>query len=271
LLNERDAGGMGFDRVAGEDAGDFASLGWDLLGPAFLRPVLLHAFVLGQGHVEDKVVVRHARNLKQLVVQGIAGNRAFGSQGFADESRRVDDLDGLLRGQAGSDELASAAEAEHQVLLDESQRDMQIGGHETLVDVDRRAAAGCAQLAMGREILGVVADDAIFSRDLRPDDDFDFIFGGAAMQPGGDEDGDALDGNACPVKAFEQGRQGDPVGSGAGDIAEADGCGLLSRGKLAEPRRADGVIERCIKRGLLIVEGARGVAHDDLGSEVIGN
>jgi hypothetical protein len=34
-------------------------------------------------------VTRHARNLKQLVVQGIAGNRAFGGQGLADEARRV--------------------------------------------------------------------------------------------------------------------------------------------------------------------------------------
>jgi hypothetical protein len=58
LLHERDAGGMRFDRVAGEDAGDFA--------------------LLGEGHVEHEVVARHAGDLQQLGVQRIGGDGAFG-------------------------------------------------------------------------------------------------------------------------------------------------------------------------------------------------
>ena len=52
------------------------------------------------------------------------------------------DLDGFLRGQARSDQLAPAGKAQHQVLLDEAEGDVQIGGHEALVDVDRCSAPG---------------------------------------------------------------------------------------------------------------------------------
>ena len=72
-------------------------------------------------------------------------------------------LDSLLRGQARRDQLAAAGEAEHEMLLDEAERDVQIGVHEALVDIDRRAAGGRAERLMLGEGAGIVVHYAVAS------------------------------------------------------------------------------------------------------------
>ena len=85
---------------------------------------------------------------------------------FAHEFGRVDDLDRLLRGQAGGHQLAATGKPEHQVLLDEAQGDVQVGRHEPLVDIDRDAPLRGSQPAMFGQHPGIVVDDPIFRCDL---------------------------------------------------------------------------------------------------------
>ena len=87
--------------------------------------------VLREGHVKTEVVAGHARNPQQLGVQWIACDGALGRQRFAHKARRVNHLDGFLRGQPRSHQLATAGETQHQVLLNKAKRDVKIGGHET--------------------------------------------------------------------------------------------------------------------------------------------
>jgi hypothetical protein len=195
---------------------------------------------------------------------GLAAMEPSVAMRLAHEARRVDDLDGLLRGHAGSDELAAAAEAQHQVLLNEAEGDVQVGGHEALVDVDRRAAAGSAQVAMLGERLGVVADDAVLCRNLRADDGVDLVRRGAAMQAGSDEDGDALDRDAGLVQPLQHRRQRDAVGRGRVMSQTLMAAVFLPAGQLQQRLGADGGIERRIERGALIGERLSRVAHDDL-------
>ena len=136
-------------------------------------------------------------------MQRIDLDGAFGGHGFAHEARRVDDLDGLLRGDAGGDELTAAGEAEHQVLLDKAEGDVQVGLDEALVDIDRRAAAGRSERAVVRECAGVVVDHAVARWDVGAEDGVDLGGCCGAVQAGSDEDGDAVDGNAGCVQAVE--------------------------------------------------------------------
>ena len=128
----------------------------------------------------------HARSFKQFVVERIAGDGALGGQRFAHEARRVDDFDGFLGGEARDYEFAPSGKAEHQVLLDEAERDVQIGCHESLVDVDRRSAPGSAKRAVRSQVARVVTDDAVLAGNLRPGNDFNFFGRRGAVQPGGD-------------------------------------------------------------------------------------
>src|SRR5450631_1872217 len=110
---------MGYDGVASKDSGDFA--------------------LLSKGHIEDEVMARHASDLEEFGVQGVVVDRPFGSHGIAHEARRVNDLDRLLRGQTGCDEFTASRETEHEMLLDEAERNVQIGFHKALIYIDRGA------------------------------------------------------------------------------------------------------------------------------------
>jgi len=63
--------------------------------------------------------------------------------------------------------------------------------------------------------------------------------------------------------------QRDAVWRRAGDVADADGGGLFVDCEDGERRTAYGGIEGGVEGGLLVVEGAGGVAHDELGAEAV--
>ena len=115
LRDELDAGAVRLLRVSGEDAGDRA--------------------VAGQRHVQQEIVAGHAGDLEQFAMQRVVLDGAFDGARVAHELRAVQDLDGLLRGESGRDQLAAAGVAQHQVRLDKPERDVQVGGDEALVDV----------------------------------------------------------------------------------------------------------------------------------------
>ena len=128
LGNKFDAASVGRHQIAGEDAGD---------GP-----------VARQGHIDHEIVPRHAGDLQQFAVQRIILDGAFHRARLAHELRAVQNLDSLLRRQAGGHQLPAARKAQHQVRFDEPQGDMQVGGNEAIVDVNRRARRRAAQVAV---------------------------------------------------------------------------------------------------------------------------
>ena len=153
-------------------------------------------------------------------MQRIAGNRSFRGKRLAHEARRVNHLDRLLSGKARRHQLASAAEPQHQVLFNKSQRDVQIRRHEPFVDINRRSAARRSQVPVLRERARIVTDHAIGRRNLRPHDGADFLFRRSAMQPGRNRNGDAFRRDSRRMQPLQQGRQRLPVRRRAGDIAD---------------------------------------------------
>ena len=118
----------------------------------------------------------------------------------------MNDFDGFLRRHSGHDKLAPATEAQHEVRLNEAERDVQIGGDKTLINIDRRPAPRGSNGAMTGKIARVMTDHVVCCRDFRPENDVEFFPGRRAVQAGGDEDGDAIFGNARGVQALEQRR-----------------------------------------------------------------
>ena len=235
-----DSRGMSLDRIAGEDARDFTAL--------------------GQGYIEHEVVTRHAGDFQQLRMQRVVGNRSFDGQRLPHELGGVDDLDCFLRRQAWSDQLAAAGETKHQVLLDKAEGDVQLGRHEAFVNVDGDAALCFSQPAMLGKRARIVVDDAIPGRDLFAQNGLDFGWGGFAMQPGGDEDGDTFDRDAGIVQTPKQGRKGQPVGSRPGDVANRDGRGLFPGRQGGQWLAADGVVKGPVERRGYIGQSRRGSA-----------
>src|SRR6202041_1320505 len=204
-------------------------------------------------------------------MQRIFGNRPFGRQGRPYEAWPMQRLDRLLGRQSRRNQLASAAEARHQVLLNETERNMQIGCHEPLVDVDCSSAGRIAQESMLGQGLGVVADDAIAGRNLRADNGPDLLFCRAAMQSGRNENRHSCGGNSRPMEPLEQGRQRYPVRCRTRDIADADGCGLVSRRQFAQRGAADRSVERGTKGIQLMTHRMRRRAQAKLGSVAVWN
>ena len=149
---------MGFDRVAGEYRCDFA--------------------ITGKRHIDHELVARHACDFGELAVQRIVENRTFDGQLFAHEAGAVDDLDGLLRGKAGDDELTAPGEARHQMRLNEAQREAQVCARETLIEVSGCAGTRDAKEAVAGEVARVVVFDTVRRGDFVADNLADF--GGVA-------------------------------------------------------------------------------------------
>ena len=88
-------------------------------------------------------------------------------------------------------ELATARVAEHQVRLNEAERDSNISRHEAFIDVDRSTGSRGAEVAVFAEIAGGVVFDAVGGGDFGHGDLADFCIGGGPVKAGGDEDCDA--------------------------------------------------------------------------------
>jgi len=72
-------------------------------------------------------------------MQGIIVDRALHGSRIPHVPGAVQHLDRLLGGQAGSDQLSSTRKSQHQVRLDETEGNVEVGGNETGVDMDGRA------------------------------------------------------------------------------------------------------------------------------------
>ncbi len=171
---------------------------------------------------------RHASDLQKLSVQRVLFNGAFGGHRLPHEARGVDDLDGLLRGEPRSDQLASTGEAEHQVLLDKAQGNVKVCRHEPFVDEDRRAALRRTQGAMVLEHLSVMVDDAVLGSDLRSENAVDLLRCSPSMQACSNQDRDTFHRNTSFVQALQQRGQGYAVWRRTGNVADRDRGGTFA-------------------------------------------
>jgi len=148
--------------------------------------------------------------ISQLGMQRIALDGALGGQRLAHEARRVDrPLMVSCAACPGAINLARRR-SQHQVLLVLKPSVMlQIGGHESLVDVDWRSAACDAERAVRNQIARVVMTTRYFPAISGPTMISISSFVAPRCSPVADQDGDAFDGNSGSVQACEQWRQGD--------------------------------------------------------------
>ena len=209
-------------------------------------PAILRSRV--KGHVDHEIVPRHAGDFEQLPMQRIVLDGAFDGPGVAHELRAVQDLDRFLGGEAGRDQLSASGKAQHQVRLDESQRDVQIGGNKALIDVDRRAGGGRAERLVLGHLARVVVDDPVGGRDRFPDDFADLGVGGRAVQTGGDQDGNRVPPDSRLLEPREDGRQHLAVRRRTGDVADGDGGARFPASQIEQRKRGDRAIESGFNR-----------------------
>jgi hypothetical protein len=164
----------------------------------------------------------------------------------AHELGAVQYFDGFLRGQPRRDQLPPARVAEHQVRLDEAERDVQVRRHEALVDVHRRPRLGRSQVPVGCEVARIVVHYPHAGSDLLAADLADLRVGGGAMQAGRDQDRDVLARDTRAFQPREDRRQRLAIRRRTRDVADRDcGAALSPREFVQRWRRY-----RSIQRGL---------------------
>jgi hypothetical protein len=135
----------------------------------------------------------------------------------------MENFDGLLCSQAGSDELPAAGIAEHQVRLYKPEGNVQVCENKAFIDIDGGAGLSAAEVAMLQEFTREVVFHAVARGDVRTDDLVDLFGSGWAMETGGDEDGNALGRDVGLVEAGQERRKSPGIGSGPSDIADRNG------------------------------------------------
>ena len=132
LCNELDPGLVRGYRIPGEDLGDTT--------------------IPSQRHVQHEAVTRHGGDFGQFAMQGIVDNRPFHRTRFPHEFRAVQNLNGLLRGEARGHQFAASREARHQMGFYEAEGNSQVRRGEAPVNVDRRSGLRAPQMLVALEI-----------------------------------------------------------------------------------------------------------------------
>jgi hypothetical protein len=101
-----------------------------------------------------------------LLVDWVAGHDAAIRAGIFQKAGTMPDLDRFQRGDARTDDLAAAAIACHQVRLDQSRGDLQIGTEIAAVEINRDAVGRLAEIIVLSQDLAVVVLDAVIGNDF---------------------------------------------------------------------------------------------------------
>ncbi len=206
--------------------------------------------IAGQGNIQDEIVARQARDFEEFAMQRVVLDGALHGARVPHELGTVQHLDGFLSGQSGSNQFPAARVAEHEMRLDETKRDVEFGRGEAFIDVHGRTGAAGAEMPVGREIAGIVVDDAKGRGDFLPTDFADLAFRSGAVEAGGDQDGDVFAENARLLQAAEYRRKSQAVRRRPCDIANGNGGAVFAARELGQGRRADGAIERRFESSL---------------------
>src|SRR5262249_5662909 len=166
-----------FDHVAGADPGGAA--------------------LAVEADVDDEVTAGHQGDARVLFVNRVALDEAAVGPGVLQETRPVPDFHRLKRNDTGTDDLAAATVAGHQVRLDQAGGDLQVGAEVAAVEPDRHAVGRLAQVVMLLPHLAVVVLDPVVGGDLAADYLFEFRSLVGPVQPGGNEEEYVLAGHAA--------------------------------------------------------------------------
>ena len=235
----------------------------DEIGPGSMRQLRVsgenagNRTVARQGHIHQEIVPRQPGNLEQLTMQRVVVDRALDSPRVPDELRAVQHLDGLLSGQPGGNQLAPARVAQHEMRFDETEREVEVGGDEPLVNVHRSAGLGGPEMAVGREIPGVVVHDSVRGRDLVSADFADFARGRGPVQTGGDQDRDVLPPGTSFLQPAQHGRDGQAIRSRPGDIAKGDSGSAFATRQLGQRQGSNRAVESRFQGTMAVGQGPR--------------
>ena len=224
---------------------------------------------LGQRHVHHEVVPREGGDLQQFAVQRVVGEGSLGGLGVPHVQRAVETLDRSLSREADRNQLASAGKSGHQVRLDESERDTQVGIDESPVDEGLRAPGGLAEEDLLVDLARPVRVNRMSTGHLRPDDLQQLVTRCFAMKSGRDEDLDFVRRDAASFQSPDYVREYRLVRCRTGDVADRDRGTPLALGQLFEGRASDrmphGFRECCV----LVREAGREPGPQDLGFQSV--
>ena len=176
-------------------------------------------------HGVDRVdLAEHPHDLELLLVQRIALEIALDRERILHEAGAVERADRVGMRHARRDHLAPARVARHEVRLDQSGGDANVGFDEATIEPHRRAArASESEVDVRRVIAREVVLDAHRFEDPWIADDFCEL--GAfvrPMQARGDENRDAVPGDACVEQAFDQRPQEQAIRHRPRNVADQD-------------------------------------------------
>ena len=155
---------------------------------------------------------------------------------------------------AGRHRLAAAREAGHQMRLDQPGDDLEIGADQAAVEPDLRTTLRPPEVHVLGDVARVVVADAIACDDVGADHLRQLVDAVGAMQPGGDEDLDALAGDAGALERLQQRRQHDGVGDRPRLVGDDDDGIAAPARQLGQGLAADRLRERRRDRRGRIVE-----------------
>ena len=206
-----------------------------------------------------------AHDLELLLVQRIADEVALHGERIFHEARGMEGADCRVAGDAGRHHFAAAGPAGHEVRLDEAGGDAQIGLDEDPVDADRRAARrGRSQIDMIVRVARVMVQHANVRHHPRIADDLgQFVAQIGPVQAGGDQDGDAVEGNAARDHGFDHRAQEQPVRHRPRDVADQNAGAASAARQVGQRSGIDRMIESMTDRRRVVGEfGQRGLADD---------
>ena len=202
-----------------------------------------HAALAVDADVDDEIATGFQRDPGILFVNGVAfEDAAIGFRVF-EELRPVPDFHGFESGNSGADQLAPAAVTGHQVRFDQARRDLQFRRGVAVIDPDRHAHLGGAEVVVFVQNFAVMVDATIGFGDLLADEFDEFVAFVGAMQPRGDQDRDAIAWHPGGFERSQHRRQNQLVRHRPRDVANDDAGGLLALRQLEKRLRANRVRE----------------------------
>ena len=239
------AGARGDDDIGGliDEGG---SLGFDEVDPVPVRGVQLateharHLAFVVHGHVDGEIDPHRPGHGQRLLVHRIALDAPLRRPRMGQDLGVVEETDRVDAAHTRTDRLAPAGVTGHQVGLDERDGDLQRRPRERRVHPDRHPHRGLAQVRQGVLCAsGIVVDYPIIAGNMLAYQLDELVALIRPVQPGADEDGDGLAGDAGALEDRQYFRQDDVVRHRPGDVGDDD-TGVPSAGsQLRERRRRD--------------------------------
>jgi len=124
------------------------------------------AHVLVEVHVDDEVHPDGLRDLQRFLMAGIPFEDEIVGEGGFQEGGAVEFLDRARVDEPRADGFPAAGAAHHEVALDETRRDADVGVEEDRIHKDVAAGPGLPDVGQRSGIIAVVVDDPVVPADV---------------------------------------------------------------------------------------------------------